>query len=68
VSPIEEMDMSDAGKKRVQRAVKHSIATLNDIHADPSLSGTVWLAPVVIEEPKILAHISLTSPIIFFGG
>jgi hypothetical protein len=55
VSPIEEMDMSDAGKKRVQRAVKHSIATLNDIKSDSSLSDTIWLAPVVIEEPKMLA-------------
>ncbi|MFM7858141.1 MAG: hypothetical protein ACKO96_41040, partial [Flammeovirgaceae bacterium] len=62
------MDMSDVGKKRVQRAVKHSIATLNDILVDPSSSETIWFAPVVIEEPKILAHITPTSPIMVFGG
>ena len=54
VSPIEEMDTSDVGKKRIQRAVKHSISILNDIKADTSLSDFNWLAPVVIEEPKML--------------
>lgn len=47
--------MSDAGKKRVQRAVKHSIATYNQIKEEKLVnSETMLFAPVVIEEPKML--------------
>lgn len=65
VSPIEEVNTMGAGKKKIQRAMRHSIACWNDRN---TLEGTEWLAPVILEEPRILEEIGPDVGIMIFGG
>lgn len=69
VSPIEEIDMNDVGRKKMQRAVRHSILTFEDVTKDAA-SITKWIAPVLVEDPKMLTSESVTSetPILLYGG
>ena len=68
VSPIEEID-SDNGKKKLQRAVKHSIMLFDELLKKPEL-GIKWIAPVFIHDSeKMLDLVKPTdSPVIIYCG
>jgi hypothetical protein len=52
VSLVEELGSSWIGKKKGQRAVKHSVLCYQELMK--TKIGTKWLAPVIIEEPKLM--------------
>lgn len=67
VSPIEEIDTLKDGKKKVHRAVQHSISAYNDITMQAG-DLTKWIAPCVIEDPRIITEIPNKAPIMLYGG
>ena len=67
VSPIEEIDTLKDGKKKVNRAVLHSISAFNDVTMQAG-DLTKWIAPCVIEDPRILTETPNSTPIMLYGG
>jgi hypothetical protein len=67
VTPIEEINTLNDGKKKVHRAVQHSISAFNDILSQ-SADLTQWIAPCVVEDPQILTGIPESTPVMLFGG
>jgi hypothetical protein len=65
VSPIEEL-ASDSGNKKVQRAVRHSILAYEEV--TKLFKSTQWVAPVVLEDPKMLKSIEANVPIFIYGS
>jgi len=65
VTVIEDVESQETGKKKVQRAVKHSILAFEQMS---QVEGVNWIAPVLLEEPKMLKSISNSQDIMIFGG
>lgn len=66
VAPIEDIDVQANGTKKISRVVRHSLLVFEDIQAMDK--HTQWVAPVVIEEPKMTKAIAETTPILMYGG
>jgi hypothetical protein len=66
VAPLEDFDAQASGFKKISRVVKHSILAFEDIKAMEK--QTHWVAPVVIEEPKMLQAVAETTPVMMYGG
>jgi len=64
VSVFEDVESEKTGKKKVQRAVRHSILAFEEI----SKSEGNWVAPVLVEEPKMLKSIAEKQAIMIYGG
>jgi len=64
VTVFEDVESEETGKKKVQRAVRHSILAFEEI----SKTEGNWVAPVLVEEPKMLKSISEKQAIMIYGG
>lgn len=66
VAPLEDFDAQANGFKKISRVVKHSILAFGDVQA--MHKQTQWIAPVVIEEPKMMQAVAETTPVMMYGG
>jgi len=64
VTVFEDVESEETGKKKVQRAVRHSILSFEEI----SKTEGNWVAPVLVEEPKMLKSITQAQAIMIYGG